>query len=337
MTRVLACEPASPGFACHALDADPSICIKIIISAHLLAALPPSYTKSDDLAYGSFPSGAPNSPSLRLPSDDFVFRNCMRHSDFDMYVLSRSRAAAVQFVRWKQCMLRTGSTLKSGDKLRGCTNLFSRRFPRIRPRYPCLKLPTATANHLLEHRRPRCEELETRLTRSARFSIALGRELTPRVGRSMARTFLCHITSLDGRSVAPGRFPDLCIKLFDDRYHALHDQNVPNGDLLPFWCRQITTAETLVAREHSTYLKLEHAQGSLVPRYYGAHAVGGAFFGARVKLTTSSSCSPTATRYTASSWSSCPAHRSRTSSSTHAPIASRRHSCVSPLLRPRLA
>jgi hypothetical protein len=69
----------------------------------------------------------------------------------------------------------------------------------------------------------------------------------------------------------------MCVKLFLDRYipvEAPEDDTIMENLRPSYWLENLPIAEEYLRREDAVYKKLEEAQGSLLPRYYGAHKVG---------------------------------------------------------------
>src|ERR1700761_641297 len=68
--------------------------------------------------------------------------------------------------------------------------------------------------------------------------------------------------------------PTLCVKLFDDRFVPVKslDPQSSTHDIRLWWA-QMLWAENYVRTELAAYNKLEFMQGSLIPRFYGAHSV----------------------------------------------------------------
>jgi hypothetical protein len=91
-------------------------------------------------------------------------------------------------------------------------------FTRIpfRPRYPIEPLPESTRAHLRSVARLSYPKFVQQLHRSRTFSLLLDEELTPAEGTAYARTFLCHLVTIDGQLPSDDAPRKLCVKLFDD-------------------------------------------------------------------------------------------------------------------------
>ena len=97
------------------------------------------------------------------------------------------------------------------------------------------------------------------------------------------QTFRCRVASIDGEPPTtsntlsePVPNVELCVKFFFDRYipvEAATDNPFVKGLGPSFWLSGLAIAEEYLRREDAMYKRLEMAQGSLLPMYYGAHRV----------------------------------------------------------------
>jgi hypothetical protein len=99
----------------------------------------------------------------------------------------------------------------------------------------------------------------------------LEEELTPSEGIAYARTFSCCLISVEGQLPSCHVPERLCVKLFDDR--AAFVPSPTEYLSLAWWAQDFYTAEDMIQNEINAYLRLEHAWGTVVPHFYGAHRV----------------------------------------------------------------
>ncbi|OBZ76067.1 hypothetical protein A0H81_03272 [Grifola frondosa] len=143
--------------------------------------------------------------------------------------------------------------------------------------YPHIQLfgpPPSTMAHLNSVRRP-CPlgQLREVLLGSQSFTLKMGRLLTPgraKDGRTrMCRTYTCQLVTIDGRDLGDDG-PVLCLKLYDDRFYPLHTpaEAMEYGNMQNM---MFGTAEAYICREIAVYEKLDFAQGSIIPYFYGVH------------------------------------------------------------------
>ena len=159
----------------------------------------------------------------------------------------------------------------AGTILQAETHGFDRQRRPFQPRYPVDPLPESTLAHLRATARQSFPQFSKLLNGSRTFSLLLDEELSPSEGTGYARTFSCRIVTIDGKSISDNIPTKLCIKLFDDSVGSVPS---PTECLfLAMWSSNFYTAEDMIQNEINTYLRLEHAWGSLVPQFYGAHYV----------------------------------------------------------------
>lgn len=255
---------------------------RIIATAYLLESLPQSaYLNPPTEPTGKYlfwlpPRHYSNSPL----EDEQVFQTKHRNSDFDILNLTENREGALQFFRWRRHVENTVSPhiTTVGDHVECITDEFVQRYRP--PRGVCRKpIPLHTVHHMETILRPNplSSELLSELNSSNRFTIKLGRALgNPDVAHAIARVHLCRIASIDGRPVENS--PELVMKIFDDRFMEipnLYDEDGLLEDVgeLSLWFQAVLTAEWHVRGELTAFEKMEKAQGSLIPYFYGAHKV----------------------------------------------------------------
>jgi hypothetical protein len=143
----------------------------------------------------------------------------------------------------------------------------------FQPRYPIEPLPESTRAHLLATTRRTFPQFVQLLNRSRSFDLSLDEELTPSEGTGYARTFSCHLITLDGQLPSDDIPKKLCVKLFDVRAASVpsHKEYLS----LTWWSQDFYTAEDMIQNEVNAYMRLEHAWGTVVPHFYGAHRVSG--------------------------------------------------------------
>lgn len=252
--------------------------LRIIIAAYLHNALPEDMYIHQPFARGRFEvihrEGPPIDPCTPMQTDEEIFATHHRHSDFDIHTLTRDRDRGLQFFRWKENIEKNVSPVfvTPGAVLHGITNGFFRYNTGITPYHAVEDIPFETADHIRSVQRP-CpmgSALSSFLS-SKSFTLHLLEDISPKA-KGPCRTYKCRITSTDG--VMEDASPVLCVKLFDDRFHLMQApyEGMMHLDV-QWWWTEYTTAENLMCSEDSAYKKLEFAQGSLIPRFYGSHLV----------------------------------------------------------------
>jgi hypothetical protein len=242
-----------------------SLCL--FLAAYTYASVPRAYISRGEQRVPYHTQGAPNDPAIPLPSDAEVFATRKRRSDFDRYALENDRSQAEQFFRWQERLGHDSisNTLAAGDILTAMTDeLFKRHVP-LRPRYPLDPLPTPAIEFLNVNRRSTFDPLvAAALTQSRRFSLEITRIL--HVGQP--RTVVGRVVSVDATPVPASS--EICIKLFDSS--LMTEPSPPKKFIKPSF-DNFETCEDAVKNEDAAYRRLEHAQGSVVPFYYGSHLV----------------------------------------------------------------
>jgi hypothetical protein len=136
------------------------------------------------------------------------------------------------------------------------------------PRYPIEPLSECTQAHLHAVARRSFPGFVESLNRSRTFSLVLDEELSPSEGTAYARTFSCRIiTGGCFRTMRQGSSASNCLTTVQHLFPA--SQNISPWDCGLNLC----TAEDLIQNGVDAYMRLEHAWGSIVPHFYGAHRV----------------------------------------------------------------
>lgn len=232
---------------------------------------------TDERADGLY-DGALNDPDIPMVSDLEVAQQCKSISDFDRYTLARDRPRAEQFFRWKKAAAKKARSrpLVVGDVVRAKTDAFSGLFQNPHPLIP---LPSGTEEYLRAILRPPPPNLiggsESFTLEIARVMKSFHRDEEASEAGNIATVCECRLVSVDGTPV-PDDVPTLCVKILDDR--LLNLDGLPKderpGDLRRSLVLALTS-EDLVRREDAAYRRLQHAQGSVVPHYFGCHLVSG--------------------------------------------------------------
>lgn len=234
------------------------------------------------------PCGAPIDPEKEINQEYALSKT--RISDFDLYTIFHDPECGRQFLKWKH-LASTGPfpDFSPGSLIAGVTNAFSERFPPISPCLRIGQLASDTANFIQSITRPDLMSpgLDAFLS-SNTFELELLQDLAPGRSPSLCTVHKCRIASMDG-SPHTYDLPDLCVKLFDDRFHSMDDPDeeeldnddnalddrfdlMEDSDVARLIARCIV-AENALRREESAYNALEFMQGALIPRYYGSHLV----------------------------------------------------------------
>ncbi|KAH8928275.1 hypothetical protein BT69DRAFT_578879 [Atractiella rhizophila] len=120
----------------------PALTLRVLTTAFVLRVnscfidAPDPFPEPDD----SFvlPEGPPMDPAQSLLSDEEVFANHKRHSDFDACTLVRDERRARQFFRWQQYISQQSEKVVAApnDLLVGFTHKIGQTLPMTRPIYP---------------------------------------------------------------------------------------------------------------------------------------------------------------------------------------------------------
>ncbi|KAG9027385.1 hypothetical protein FRB95_007817 [Tulasnella sp. JGI-2019a] len=235
--------------------------IRLTLAACLNMILPLGYMDENTMQSKS-PKGVLNVPNVPAPSDKDVFHTCKSISDFDLYSLHQDRGKAEQFFRWKAWAAQqaTKRPCAIGDALVVQPNAFDQLYTCPPNVVPLLPLPSRTIAHLQEAQRPKALTVTAVVRSSERFEVLITRIIkTAAEGSQIAAVYEVRV---EGQM--------LCLKVFDDRLYPIEPPEDPE-DPLRYWFQGLQTAEDAVRTEQGVYQRLEHAQGSVVPWYYGAH------------------------------------------------------------------
>ncbi|KAG8985554.1 hypothetical protein FRB94_012229 [Tulasnella sp. JGI-2019a] len=235
--------------------------IRLTLAACLNMVLPLGYM-DENIMQNKSPKGALNAPNLPASSDKDVFHACKSISDFDLYTLHQDRGRAEQFFRWKAWAAQqaTKRPCATGDALIVQPSAFDRLYTCPPNAAPLLPLPSRTVTHLQEAQRPKALTVTAAVQSLKRFEVSITRIIkTAAEGSQIAAVYEVRMG---------GQL--LCLKVFDDRLYPIEPPE-DSEDPLRYWFQGLQTAEDAVRTEQGVYQRLEHAQGSVVPWYYGAH------------------------------------------------------------------
>ena len=252
---------------------------RIISAAYLLEAMPPfTYLNPPQEPEGKYVFWLPPRYYDEKPlTDEEVFRTKHRISDFDILKLLDDREAAFQFFRWKRYVEKhvSPNITCAGDTLECTTNGFDQQYHPPRGLFS-KPIPPSTLQHMANILRPNplSSTLRSALNDSRHFTIKLGRSLGD--NNVMTRIHLCRIERIDELPIE--NCPELIMKIYDDRFmemaspydegeKQLYDQSTSTHVLFHY----ALTAEWHMRGELTAYEKMEVAQGSLIPYFYGAH------------------------------------------------------------------
>ncbi|KAJ8502890.1 hypothetical protein ONZ45_g11344 [Pleurotus djamor] len=264
----------------------PALALQVVSTAYLHASLPPfdfiSLPEPDhDLGVDEdliLPQGPPQDPNAPLLSDETVFATHHRHSDFDRATLVRDKQRALQFFRWREFVQKQNRrvTGRPGDQITARTNEVGLVVPSNRPifSFDHSEVPSETASHLsaiLRDSPLASAGLQESFNTSQSFSLQILSIIAGGSSRSFCTVYKCQLTSIDGEKVIS---PDLCLKLFDDRFQNLRSPDPEDEDLdeqLPRHFDALYPAELYALNEAVAYDKLQPVQGSLIPWFFGIH------------------------------------------------------------------
>ncbi len=249
---------------------------RIISTAYLLAAMPPStYLNTPKEPEGKYVFWLPPRHYDGKPlTDEAVFRTKHRISDFDILKLLDDREGAFQFFRWKQYVEKhvSPNITCAGDTLECTTNGFDQQYHPPRGLFS-KPIPPSTLLHMANILRPNplSSILRSALNNSRRFTIKLGRSLGD--NNLITRIHLCRIERIDDLPIE--NCPELAMKIYDDRFMEMASPY--DEDEIQLYDKSASTylwfqfALTHMRGELTAYEKMEVAQGSLIPYFYGAH------------------------------------------------------------------
>lgn len=236
--------------------------------------------------------GALNNPKIGMLSDDEVFRTSKSIADFDRYTLTKDYLRAAQFFRWKAKAYKEARRLSVGDMITAQTDTFSQQASFIPNPYPLIPLSPDTQKYITDTARPRprigisqSQSFALRIIRimkgSAKPELLENGSPAPFKedefeSGNIATVCECRVVSVDGAPISQD-YPTLCVKILDDRLLRLRGLQEPEPGCPPQRPRPALvlalTSEELVRWEDAAYRRLKHAQGSVVPYYFGCHTV----------------------------------------------------------------
>lgn len=218
------------------------------------------------------PSGALDRPERRKMAYEDAMQLWKQKSDIDWYTACNDREYQDVVSQWMPATLSTHQGkpfLSRGDVLKMSAFAYRRRYVALQPLYAKEPLPESTAALLEERRRNELfEALGSGLDGANEFEIRILYEIDSSNLLDGA-SFVCEMVSLDEVPLASG--PKIRVKVFDDRRMGDREWIVsgPNWFSRSVW----TQSDVLVGLEDGAYRRLDHAQGTVLPYYYGAHEV----------------------------------------------------------------
>ncbi|KAG8878911.1 hypothetical protein FRB97_002100 [Tulasnella sp. 331] len=246
-------------FNCEVIVGQP---VRLTLAACLNLNLSLGYM-DENIMTDKSPKGALNAPTVPVPSDEDTFRDRKSISDFDLYTLYHDKTQAEQFFRWKARKVQEamGRPCVVGDILVADANAFDRRYTCPPNAVPLIPFPPHTAAYLDEARRPQSVGTIEAIQSTDRFEVRITRVMkTAAEGSQIAAVY--EVTLGD---------QTLCLKVFDDRLYPIEPPENPS-EPLRYWFDGLKTAADSVRTEQRVYQRLVHAQGSVIPWYYGAHS-----------------------------------------------------------------
>lgn len=252
-------------------------CLHRATNKILLSVPEPPTGIDEDLV---LPEGPPLNPQLPVLSDSDIASTYARTSDFDEATLVRDRARAFQFFRWHEAIRKTASKVvaHSGDTIQGATHDISPLFfiPKLFFPLNPAEIPSDTQAHLdAIHRPSPMFGLQPSFDQSKKFGLRIDELIAEGTEWGMCTVYRCHITTLDGQPIESS--PPLCLKLFDDRFASLRYPHQESEEFralpLQILFSRVVQAELYALNEKLAYDKLQLAQGSTIPWFYGMHRV----------------------------------------------------------------
>lgn len=218
------------------------------------------------------PSGALDRPERRRVAYEEAMQLWAQKSDIDWYTACNDKEYRNVVSRWMEEMLSTHQgkpVVSQGDVLKVNPFAYKRRHVKLHPLYAKAPLPEGTATILEDKRRDGfLEMLGDSMVGAREVEIRVLGEIdssNPMDGASYA----CEVVSFDGSPSSNG--PKLRVKVFDDR--RMGNQERVFADHQWFFHSVLTQSDVLVGLEDAAYGRLDHAQGTVLPYYYGAHEV----------------------------------------------------------------
>lgn len=250
--------------------------LRLVIAALISDALGSGHYFSLPFCSPNFvlPSGALNHVDLRTITIEDAMQRWSQKSDIDWYTACNDATYRTVVSHWmrENLLAHQGSPAVSrGDVLR---MRFSPDGPNLRPKpiYAKEPLPVDTASFLEETRRNTNEAaLKEKLETASEWEVRILSEIDSSNTEDGA-SFACEVASVGGVVWEEGsRFR---IKIFDDRRMGdLDDIEEETGVLQWHHDATFSQSDILVGLEDAAYRRMDHAQGSIVPFYYGVHEV----------------------------------------------------------------
>ncbi|KAG6879937.1 hypothetical protein C0992_009295 [Termitomyces sp. T32_za158] len=242
-----------------------SLTLQVISAACIQGTLPGWWIDSPDPGYEFLlPEGPVQNPDAPMLSDDELLATHHRHSDFDIPMLFRNKAKALQYFRWHDHIRRRHSKLvaKPNDVLQAVSNAFDPLPLRPLYQFDSSELPGDTVKHITETQRPsalQASGILERFMHSKSFLVEIQDIISAGSDRGVCTVYRCKIISIDNQPVALS--PSLSLKLFDDRFQVFHEktqERVEETDQedLSDWFGPLIMTETLITNEILAYNKL---------------------------------------------------------------------------------
>ncbi|KZT63207.1 hypothetical protein DAEQUDRAFT_770806 [Daedalea quercina L-15889] len=265
---------------------EPILALRVVAAAYLTDRLPPGlyllmadphYSVDEDLI---LPEGPPQDPSLPLIPDGDVFATHHRNSDFDRTTLVRDRARALQYFRWHSHVQAQNPKLVAhpNDIITAMTNdvgpysLLADMQPVCPFDISGIPGDAATLAESVQRESPLVAVgTADAFEKSRSFTLKIMDVIAEGSEYGICTVYRCRIVSIDGQSVTS---PDLCLKLFDDRFQRVRSPDEDDAELdqrLPRLFDRVVVAETYALNEAAAYKKLRPVQGSIIPWFYGTH------------------------------------------------------------------
>ncbi|KAG8939521.1 hypothetical protein FRC04_006246 [Tulasnella sp. 424] len=250
--------------------------LRLVIAALLSKALGAGHYFSLPFGLTDFvlPSGALDRAERRTITNEDAMQRWSQKRDIDWYTACNDATYRGVVSHWmrESLLAHQGNQLVThGDVLRA---RFSAAGPDLRPKpiYAKEPLPTDTASFLEETRRRTNETaLGEKLEEAGEWEVRILSEIDSS-NREDGASFTCEVVSVGG--VAWGGDRQYRIKIFDDRRMGdLDAVNQESGVLQWYYDAAFSQSDILVGLEDAAYRRLNHAQGSILPYYYGVHEI----------------------------------------------------------------
>ncbi|KAI0091006.1 hypothetical protein BDY19DRAFT_904509 [Irpex rosettiformis] len=291
---------------------EPALALRVLTMAYMNDLLLGGYfinspgvdLEDEDKELGAH--GPPINPDDPLMPDEQVFATHRRYSDFDEPTLLNDSARATQFFRWVKHVRQhcPKVVVHPGDEVGATARGVPFAKTMAQPTFPFdrSQLPTETAEHLhtIQRQSPLAiNGIEDALASSNSFSIKIEGIVSEGSNKSISTVYRCRIVSIDGKRVSDS--PDLCLKLFDDRFQPKecpNEDDEASGEDIERYNRMVryympwrkpedtkvvddyerrdyfisaAHADQLAMTEAAAYDKLRSVQGSFIPWFYGVY------------------------------------------------------------------